>query len=163
MAIAFSYGGRLLSVPTSEQLAALQKTTVVPVTAPVSAPQPVAVKIVAPTVSTVLPYPRPAVVAPYTPLAAPVAVAAPSAPSLTAHTFKTCSSCGGETVTDSPAPALVTPAPSAPTTPAPTAPAPAPETPTAPKKKGVAGWVALAALLVIGGGLILGAVTRPRR
>lgn len=163
MAIAFSYGSRFL-VPTSDQLATLRTTTVVPVTAPVSAPQPVAVKIVAPTVSTVLPYPRPAVVAPYTPLitAAPVAVAAPSAPTLTAHTFETCSSCGGETVADIEAAAPAAPAPSTPA-PAPTAPAPAPATPTAPKKKSVAGWVALAALLVIGGGLILGAVTRPRR
>jgi pyruvate dehydrogenase E2 component (dihydrolipoyllysine-residue acetyltransferase) len=93
----------------------------------------------------------------------PIGEPAPVAPTLTK--FSTCSTCGQEQMTDvpaapaAPAASIASPAPSAP---APT-PAPAEQPkPPAPSKSGAV-WLALGALVVIGGLLIMAAGARPRK
>lgn len=132
-------GGRWVFTPTVEQPVSILRPTVTPTPPPTPPP--------------VLRFAEPD---------QPIGAPEPTAPTLTK--FSTCSTCGQEKMTDvtaapaAPAASLASPAPSAP------APTPAPvdqPKPPATSKSGAV-WLALGALVVIGGLLIMAAGARPR-
>lgn len=167
MAIAFSYGNRLSLVPTRSTLVAVRSIA--------TAPAPVSVRVVtslprpavAPTALPTLPIARPTFFQPEIArpvdgtTSPPVVVAAPT-PTPTPTPER--SSCGGCTVTETPA-ASATPLPAASVTPAVEAqqqtPAVTPTAETPAPRSGRAVWLALAFLFIIGTGLAVAAAARP--